>query len=103
MHADIQALVAGGYSANEILDAFIATYGERVLMAPRARGFNWSGYVTPFVAVAAGAAVVTFLLRRWTRASAATAAAPAARAADIASPEELDRLAAAVRNDEDDS
>ena len=47
MHADIKSLVEGGYSAQEILDSFVDTYGERALMAPRARGFNLLGYVAP--------------------------------------------------------
>jgi cytochrome c-type biogenesis protein CcmH len=103
MHADVQSLVAGGYSAGEILDAFIDTYGERVLMAPRRRGFNWAGYIVPFIALAAGAAVVTFLLRRWTRASASAPQALPAPSPGTGSPEELARLHAAVRNDDDDA
>ena len=49
MHGDIVALVVGGYTAVEILDAFRKTYGERVLMSPVREGFNWAGYVAPFV------------------------------------------------------
>ena len=56
MHRDIMALVEGGYSAQEILDAFVDTYGERALMAPKKEGFNWAGYLVPFGALAAGAA-----------------------------------------------
>jgi len=60
MHADIKSLVDGGYSAQEILDSFVDTYGERVLMAPRPQGFNLFGYLAPFAAFVIGAgAVVT--------------------------------------------
>ena len=31
MHRDVVALVQGGYSAQEIIDAFVGTYGQRVL------------------------------------------------------------------------
>ena len=41
--ATSSALVQGGYSAQEIIDAFVDTYGERVLMAPRKSGFNLVG------------------------------------------------------------
>ena len=34
MHRDVMELVKGGYGAQEIIDAFVATYGERALMAP---------------------------------------------------------------------
>jgi len=63
MHRDVMALVAGGYSAQEILDAFVDTYGERALMAPKKEGFNWAGYLVPFGALAAGAAAVLVVLR----------------------------------------
>ena len=63
MHRDVMALVAGGYSAPEIIDAFVDSYGERVLMAPKKEGFNWAGYLVPFGALAAGAAAVLVVLR----------------------------------------
>ena len=97
MHADIKALVDGGYTAQEILDSFVDTYGERALMAPRPRGFNLLGYVAPFVALAAGAVAVGAVLRGWNAkknldVATATPAVPATS-------EELARLDAAIRND----
>ena len=99
MHRDVRALVAGGYSADEIIDAFTDTYGEKVLMAPKREGFNWAGYVAPFVALGTGAVVVAGLIRRW-GARAAAAPAPVRLASSDASPDELARLEAAVRNEE---
>ena len=75
MHADVNRLVAGGYSADEIIAAFVDTYGERVLMAPTKQGFNWAGYIAPFAAIGTAAVVVAALLRRW-QARAAAHAAP---------------------------
>src|SRR5258708_20240217 len=63
MHADIKSLVEGGYSAQEIFDSFVDTYGERALMAPRARGFNLLGYIAPFVPLGAGPISVVVVLR----------------------------------------
>jgi cytochrome c-type biogenesis protein CcmH len=101
MHRDVRALVAGGYSADEIIEAFTQTYGERVLMAPTREGFNWAGYLTPFAALGTGAIVLAGLIRRWgARAAAAQATAPRAPAPVDASSDELARLEAAVRNEE---
>lgn len=95
MHRDIVALVDGGYSAPEILDAFTDTYGERALMAPRRAGFNWVGYLMPFAALAAGgAAVVTLLGRmqgRGGRRSSPVAPSAAATADELARLEQLVR------------
>lgn len=95
MHADIKSLVEGGYSAQEILDSFVDTYGERALMAPRARGFNLLGYVAPFVALGAGAIAVLVVLRGWGNREHAVVAAPAIQG----TPDELARLDAAIRDD----
>lgn len=67
MHRDVMALVNGGHSAQEIIDAFVGVYGERVLMEPKKTGFNLTGYITPFAALGGGAALVVALLRRWKR------------------------------------
>lgn len=100
MHRDVISLVEGGYSAQEILDAFVGTYGERALMSPKREGFNWAGYLVPFAALGAGAAAVAVVLRGMQRRTAAVRA-PAPRPAGApATPEELARLDAAVRRDD---
>ncbi len=40
MHRDVMALVEGGHSAQEIIDAFVGTYSQRVLMAPPRSGIQ---------------------------------------------------------------
>lgn len=97
MHSDVMGLVAGGHSAQEILAAFKAVYGERVLMAPVRSGFNLVGYTMPFVALGTGAVVVAALIRRWhARAPIATSRAHS----DIDATEgELAALDAAVKRD----
>ena len=96
MHADIKSLVEGGYSAQEILDSFVDTYGERALMAPRAQGFNILGYIAPFVALGAGAIAVVVVLRAWGSKKQAVAPAPPMVKG---TPDELARLEAAIRDD----
>ena len=96
MHADIKSLVEGGYSAQEILDSFVDTYGERALMAPRAQGFNLLGYVAPFIALGAGALAIVVVLRAWgAKTPGATPAVPMVQG----TPAELARLEAAIRDD----
>jgi cytochrome c-type biogenesis protein CcmH len=99
MHRDIISLVEGGYSAQEILDAFVTTYGERALMSPKKEGFNWAGYLVPFAAMGVGAAALVVVLRRMQRRAAVVSSAPASTPVP-ASDDELARLHAAVRRDD---
>jgi cytochrome c-type biogenesis protein CcmH len=99
MHRDVMSLVDGGYGAQEILDSFVNVYGERVLMAPPKAGFNLVGYVLPGIAVTVGAVVLAVMMRRWKRAG-VPARASSTRAAPLdASPDEIARLEAAIRDD----
>jgi cytochrome c-type biogenesis protein CcmH len=97
MHADVMGLVAGGHGAQEILNAFKAVYGEKVLMAPVRSGFNLVGYTMPFIALGTGAVVVAALLRRWKSRSPATV--PVAPIRVDATESELEALDAAVSRD----
>jgi cytochrome c-type biogenesis protein CcmH len=102
MHQDVVRLVRGGYSGPEIMAAFRAGYGERVLMAPVREGFNWTAYITPFVAIGAGATLVAVLIRRWRGVAdqrLRDRPVAVARADGQATPEELARLEAAIRDD----
>ena len=102
MHRDIISLVAGGYSAQEILDSFVGTYGEQALMAPKREGFNLAGYLVPFAALGAGAIALTAVLRAMSRrpAAAASGTRPAVLPGNGATKEEVERLEAAVRKDD---
>lgn len=102
MHRDVMALVEGGYSASEIIDAFVGTYGERVLMAPKKEGFNWAGYIVPFAALGAGAAAVAVVLRGMQRRTLQVAGArgPVTAAASDGTADELARLQDAIRRDD---
>jgi cytochrome c-type biogenesis protein CcmH len=104
VHGDIQRLVDGGYAADEIMAAMTQTYGDFILMQPRKRGFNLLAWFAPFAAIGIGAVVIGALLRSWRRnadVSAATrAGAPVSTDASIdATPDELARLEAALREE----
>jgi len=97
MHSDVLGLVDGGHTAREILAAFKAVYGEKVLMAPVRSGFNLVGYTMPFIALGTGAVIVGALLKRWKSRAPAAASAPLPQA--DATEGELAALDAAVRRD----
>jgi cytochrome c-type biogenesis protein CcmH len=99
MHADVAALVEGGYSGEEIMAAFRQAYGEKVLMAPDAKGFNLLGYLMPFLAIGGGGVVLAAVIRLWRRGDGGPAATTPAVAGGT--PDELARLDAAVRDEDD--
>ncbi|MBU6365826.1 MAG: cytochrome c-type biogenesis protein CcmH [Gemmatimonadetes bacterium] len=100
VHRDIMALVEGGHTADEIMDALLGTYGDFILTSPRKRGFNLLAWIAPAAAITAGGVAIGALLRRWRRPVTAPAA-PAAGAVPPteATPEELARLEAALREE----
>jgi len=51
LHKEVLALHDEGKDADEIVAAFVAKYGEKILMAPPKEGFNWAGYLFPGIAI----------------------------------------------------
>ena len=108
LHREVVALHQEGKSAQEIIDAFVAKYGEKALMAPKPEGFNLWGYLLPGAAItAAGVGLFAFISRRRVRVAAAGAASAgtpgveAPGAPDGASAEEMERLRRALAEVED--
>ena len=61
----IRARIAAGDSEEEIKDALVAQFGEKVLAEPPGGGFGLLAWLLPLVALTAGAIAVAFLVRRW--------------------------------------
>ena len=105
MHRDVLELVRGGYSAQEIMDAFVNVYGERARMAPTKSGFNLIGWFAPGTAVLIAGAVLVTLLRRWktttTLAKQARVQNAMSAASVDATPDEMARVEAAVKGERD--
>jgi cytochrome c-type biogenesis protein CcmH len=102
LHREILALRDGGKTAQQILDTFVAKYGEKALMAPRPQGFNLAGYLLPGALIAVGGAgLALFIMRRKAVVSATGGDTPAAAPEVQASPEELERLRRALADIED--
>jgi cytochrome c-type biogenesis protein CcmH len=55
-----------GKTPDQVKQYFVARYGQWILMAPPASGFNWLVYTLPWLALAAGIVVIVVLVRRWT-------------------------------------
>ena len=102
LHREVLALRDGGKTAQEILDAFVARYGEKALMAPKPQGFNLAGYLLPGALIAAaGAGLVVFIGRRKAAVSTSTGDVIPAAPEVSASSEELERLRRALADIED--
>ncbi|HEX7588276.1 MAG TPA: cytochrome c-type biogenesis protein [Anaerolineae bacterium] len=54
-----------GQSEQQIRDYFVAQYGEVVLGAPPAQGFNWLAYILPALGILLGAAMAWLTVRQW--------------------------------------
>jgi cytochrome c-type biogenesis protein CcmH len=77
LHREVVAMWDDGRSADEIVEAFVAKYGEEALMAPEPEGFNLAGYLVPGVVVTGLGATLLWVLSRRARLSAAGAPAVA--------------------------
>lgn len=64
MRLEIAKWVKQGKSDQEILDAYTKLYGAKVLVDPNTVPREWT-YLVPWVALALGAAVAAWILRRW--------------------------------------
>lgn len=102
LHREVVALWDEGKTAREIIDVFVAKYGEKALMAPKPEGFNLWGYLLPGAAItAAGVALVAVLRRRETIASDTGSPELPPGQPVSATPEELEQLRRALAEVED--
>jgi cytochrome c-type biogenesis protein CcmH len=113
LHREVVELDRAGKTAQQILDAFVAKYGEKALMAPKPEGFNLWGYLLPGSAILlAGGALAAFISRRRVAVAGTSGpgsdvarsetAAPTEAAPPVnATPEEMERLKRALAEVED--
>jgi len=65
MRNELQATLDRGDNDDLVLQDFVQEYGPTVIAAPTATGFNKVAWIMPFVALAAGIAFVTWVVRAW--------------------------------------
>jgi cytochrome c-type biogenesis protein CcmH len=65
MRRVIRSKLAAGESDQQILDEFVASYGDSILSEPPKRGISLGVWLGPTLGVALGALVLGVLLRAW--------------------------------------
>jgi len=83
--AQIKDQLAAGWTEDQVVDYFVAQYGERVLAEPQRKGFTALVWLLPAMAVALGLVVVWQVLARWRKAGATE---PSSQAEEIDLPSE---------------
>ena len=63
----IEQKLAQGQSEEEIIQFFVAQYGEQVLASPSKQGFNLMVWITPFAALLFGGGVIYIVLKKWVK------------------------------------
>ena len=61
----IKQKMGQGQSQEEIIQVFVAQYGEQVLASPPKRGFNLMAWLTPFTAILFGGAAIYLAMKKW--------------------------------------
>ncbi len=92
----IRTLLAEGKTSEQILDIYVAQYGDRILAEPPARGFSRLIYVAPWVFLVASVGLVIVVIRRLRAVTPAPARSE--RAAAPPSEDEADRIDEELRN-----
>jgi cytochrome c-type biogenesis protein CcmH/NrfF len=72
----IAADAAAGKSGDQIIAAYVAVKGEKILVAPPARGFNLIAWTAPAIGLLGAAVLISLMIRRWRRAFAALPVEP---------------------------
>src|SRR5512134_4021361 len=83
--AQIRDQLAEGWTDQQIIDYFVAQYGERVLAEPQRKGFTSLVWIFPLIAVLLGLGIVYEVLRNWRKQK----PAPVAVVSTPAIPDEL--------------
>jgi len=84
MKKDIRRQLAEGRTPQQILDGYVAQYGDQILAEPPDRGFVRTLYVLPILLLVASAIVLSLLVKRMARHPAFAGTAPAAPSGDAA-------------------
>jgi cytochrome c-type biogenesis protein CcmH len=63
--AQIRDEMAAGWTDQQIIDYFVAQYGERVLGEPQRKGFTSMVWFMPLIGVLLGLGIVYEILRNW--------------------------------------
>ena len=76
MRSVVRDQLAAGKTPDEVKAYFVSKYGEWILLAPAAHGFNLLAYALPVIVVLGGCLLIVVAVRRWTTPTAEGASAP---------------------------
>jgi len=93
---NIRRLLAEGKTSQQILDTYVAEYGDRILSEPPARGFSRLIYVAPWVFLVGSVGLVVVVIRRLR--AVGPVPATAARATAPPTEDEAERIDEELRN-----
>lgn len=101
LHQEVVALRKDGKNDDAIIEAFIAKYGESILMAPKPQGFNLAGYLVPGIVVVIVALALAWVLVRRSRLMPAPVRPQSAGTLEALTPGDDERLKQALQEIED--
>ncbi len=64
---EIQSKLVKGVPADQIIEGFVARYGETVLASPTKSGFNLTAWITPIVALLSGITALFLIIRAFSQ------------------------------------
>ena len=64
VRAEVGEMLSSGLTREEILDSYVAEYGEKILAKPTTEGFNALAYFLPFIFLIVGAAVAAVAIKK---------------------------------------
>jgi cytochrome c-type biogenesis protein CcmH len=67
MKGVVREQLAAGKTEQDVLDYFLAKYGDWILLEPRAEGINLLVYWIPVIFLVIGAIVLFMTVKKWTR------------------------------------
>lgn len=94
--AQIRDQLSDGWSEQQVIDYFVAQYGERVLAEPQRKGFTSLVWFLPLIVVLIGLGIVYEVLKNWKRQKLVTVVASASPASSI-SKEILEKIEREIR------
>jgi cytochrome c-type biogenesis protein CcmH len=82
MRSVIRTKLAAGEPDQQILDEFVASYGDSILTEPPKHGISLGVWIGPIIGLVAGTLIVGTLLKAWRRTPTSSATSSSALAVD---------------------
>ena len=64
IRAEVREMLSSGLNRDEILQKYVAEYGDRILAKPPAKGFSLLAYFLPVIFLGVGAAVAAVVIKK---------------------------------------